>query len=201
MQRALLESFPDTIVRLMPFVDEDLAKSLRSLKSDEKPLHRHPSVYFYPADGVGHKNHLVLLQAWEYLASKHGNDCPKLLLTLNLQIFSQACKMASISDAVPHIINLGPLKREEVFKTLRDSNGLIFPSRAETFGLPLLEAMATRTSILASELDFSRDVCTPDQTFDPCSWLSIARAVERHIGLIQIFPNYLSAAEIADEIK
>jgi glycosyltransferase involved in cell wall biosynthesis len=109
--------------------------------------------------------------------------------------------MASISDAVPHIINLGPLKREEVFERLKDSNGLIFPSRAETFGLPLLEAMATRTPILASELDFSRDVCTPDQTFDPCSRLSIARAVERHVGLIQNFPKYLSASEISEEIK
>lgn len=201
MQRALLESFPYANIRLMPFVDEDLAKSLRSLESDEKPLHRQPSVYFYPADGVGHKNHVVLLQAWEYLASKHCNDCPKLLLTLNPQIFSQTCKIASISDALPHIINLGPLKREEVLKILKNSNGLIFPSRAETFGLPLLEAMATRTSILASERDFSRDVCTPDQTFDPCSRLSIARAVERHIGLIQSFPKYLSAAEISDEIK
>jgi glycosyltransferase involved in cell wall biosynthesis len=201
MRRSLSENFPGVIVRVMPFVDEDLAKSLRSLKFDVCLTQREPSVYFYPADGVGHKNHVILFKAWEYLAAKHGNTCPKLLLTLNPHIFSKFCSTACISKAKSYIVNLGILRREEVFNRLADSDGLIFASKAETFGLPLLEAMSMKTSILAPELDYIRDVCSPDQTFDPNSWFSIARAVERHFGQSPNFPEYLSASDIIEHIN
>lgn len=201
MQLALIASLPNSFVRIMPFVDEVLASSLRSQYSQVKQLQPSPSVYFYPADGVGHKNHVVLLRAWEYLASKYGENCPKLQLTLKPSMFSQVQSIALVLNAAQYIENLGPLAREDVLKRLQNSDALIFPSRAETFGLPLLEAMATRTPILVSELDYSRDVCIPAQTFDPRSVISIARAVERQLGLIQQLPKCLSAAELATEIK
>ncbi|MGH8848481.1 MAG: glycosyltransferase, partial [Polaromonas sp.] len=37
--------------------------------------------------------------------------------------------------------------------------------------------------ILASELDYVRDVCSPVQTFDPASPVSIARAVKRFLAV------------------
>ena len=37
--------------------------------------------------------------------------------------------------------------------------------------------------ILAPELDYVRDVVEPDQTFDPNSPTSIARAVLRHLNI------------------
>lgn len=201
MQRALTLAFPDAVVRIMPFVDEQLASSLSTQKYQAEEIHASPSIYFYPADGVGHKNHVTLLQAWEYLATRHEKNCPQLLLTLSYHDFIRVCLQASVLKSEPHIKNLGPLKRQDVLEQLKNSDGLIFPSRAETFGLPLLEAMALQTPILVSELDYSRDVCIPAQTFDPRSAISIARAVERHLGLIQVLPNYLSAAEISEEIK
>ena len=66
------------------------------------------------------------------------------------------------------------------------SKALIFPSLAESFGLPLVEAQEFNKPILASELDFVRDVCSPVDTFDPKSSLSIARAVKRFLGYTDI---------------
>ena len=59
---------------------------------------------------------------------------------------------------------------------------MIFPSTSESFGLPLIEATHAGLPILASELDYVRDVCSPVQTFDPTSPVSIARAVKRFLA-------------------
>jgi glycosyltransferase involved in cell wall biosynthesis len=60
---------------------------------------------------------------------------------------------------------------------------LIYPSQLESFGLPLVEAVSLGLDVIASELDYVRDVVYPVQTFDPTSALSIARAVKRYCGL------------------
>jgi hypothetical protein len=47
----------------------------------------------------------------------------------------------------------------------------------------LLEARQQGLEIVAAELDYVRDVVSPDQTFDPGSPRSLARAVERSLGI------------------
>ena len=61
----------------------------------------------------------------------------------------------------------------------RRVDALIYPSFAESLGLPLIEARQARLPILASELDYVRDVIDPEESFDPMSSVSIARAVKR----------------------
>ena len=55
----------------------------------------------------------------------------------------------------------------------------------ESFGLPLLEAKFLGLPILASELDYVRDVVEPTETFDPESPVSISRAVQRFLKISQ----------------
>ena len=63
------------------------------------------------------------------------------------------------------------------------SRALIYPSLSESFGLPLIEAKIFNLPILASELDFVRDVCSPVFSFDPNSPLSISNAVKRYLKI------------------
>ncbi|MEY8216185.1 MAG: glycosyltransferase, partial [Colwellia sp.] len=63
------------------------------------------------------------------------------------------------------------------------SKALVFPSLRESFGLPLIEASSAGLPIIASELDFVRDVSCPVQTFDPSSPVSIARAIARFLEI------------------
>ena len=52
---------------------------------------------------------------------------------------------------------IGKLSHIEVVKLLRKST-LIFPSKLETFGLPLLEAKLCKAFILAGDMPFSHDI-------------------------------------------
>jgi glycosyltransferase involved in cell wall biosynthesis len=83
---------------------------------------------------------------------------------------------------------------------LKDSSAMIFPSLSESFGLPMLEAQANGISVIASELDFVRDVCLPSETFDPGSPISIARAVMRFMGVVEHHHTPLSATEFLKEL-
>lgn len=150
--------------------------------------------FSYVADGEAHKNHRNLLAAWILLAQEGMR--PSLALTLTkrddrlAQEIDEAVRIHRLS-----ITNLMELSRAEIFRLYEDSRALIFPSTSESFGLPLIEATRAGIPIIASELDYVRDVCTPDQTFDPRSPTSIARAVKRYLKVIEADPELLTPAE------
>jgi glycosyltransferase involved in cell wall biosynthesis len=83
------------------------------------------------------------------------------------------------------IYNVGVLSHDDVLLLYKKSGALIFPSKLESLGLPLIEARRAGLAILASELDYVRDVLDPDEVFDPDSPVSIARAVKRFLGIEQ----------------
>ena len=137
--------------------------------------------FIYVADGEGHKNHRTLVQAWRLLADRGLR--PTLALTLSERDAGLAAWVqAQAAERGLRITNLGPRSHADVLTLYRGARALVFPSRSESFGLPLIEARQAGLPILAGELDFVRDVCEPVQTFDPASAVSIARAVRRFLG-------------------
>ena len=179
---------PYAKVEIVPFVDEFLNARLRPMEvTSDLPTPDYSSYCFvYPAECVGHKNHATLLAAWAILAAK--GVFPKLVLSLNETELGKVLIDARLAR-LPNVEGMGQLERSAVLKLLSRSSALVFPSLAETYGLPLLEARAMRIPIIASERDFVRDVCIPTQTFDPTSARSIARALLRFMdGTVELRP-------------
>lgn len=141
--------------------------------------------FIYIAADMPHKNHIKLIEAWEMLAKE--NIYPKLLLITDLsneKLKDSICKFKESGFSNLHVIKNQPY--DKMLIELLRSKALIFPSLAESFGLPLLEAQQLNKPILASELDYVRDICSPVDTFDPNSSLSIARSVKRFLGYTDI---------------
>lgn len=139
--------------------------------------------FVYVASAEPHKNHKNLLEAWVVMA-KLGVR-PSLALTICERSFPEVVELIERrkSEYQLSISNLGALGRGDVGALYANSKALIFPSMLESYGLPLVEANEYGLPIIASELDFVRDVVDPVQTFDPSSPRSIARAVLRHLGV------------------
>mgnify|MGYP003131613972 CR=1 FL=1 len=150
--------------------------------------------FVYVASGEAHKNHRTLLAAWCLLAE--AGYRPSLALTLDSALYPDLC--GHIAHCVAShgllVTNLGVLSDAEINCLYAGATSLIYPSTIESFGLPLIEAARYGLSILASELDYVRDIIEPKETFDPYSPLSIARAVRRHLG-VQDRPLIVSDAE------
>lgn len=156
--------------------------------------------FVYVASGEAHKNHLTLIEAWRLLAD--AGVKPTLALTLDARINPILCRHLA-SYAAEYglaVTNLGQLDRSEISALYRAAGALIYPSTAESFGLPLVEAAQLGLPILASELDYVRDVVYPIETFDPASPLSISRAVLRFIGREDTPLPVGKASDFLDEI-
>lgn len=138
--------------------------------------------FVYVATGEPHKNHGMLIEAWKLLAEE--GHFPSLTLTLSGERFPALCAgIASLTAQYGlKVRNVGELPPAGV-KTLYDEAGAaIYPSAFESFGLPLIEARQAGLPVLAPERDYVRDLIDPEQTFDPESPVSIARAVKRFLG-------------------
>lgn len=70
---------------------------------------------------------------------------------------------ASLKARYPQVRWLGVLPRDELAKVYSAADVFVFPSRSETFGLVMLEAMATGTPVAAYPVDGPLEVLgTPD---------------------------------------
>lgn len=160
-----------------PFVPESvLTSAATSARSSSARFD-----FLYVASGEAHKNHATLISAWALLADE--GMFPSLALTLSESSSPDLAKHIEAESSAKrlHIHNLGVLPHDQLVDLYRDSKALIYPSRFESFGLPLIEAKLAGLPILAPELDYVRDVLDPTESFDPRSPISIARAVKRFL--------------------
>lgn len=113
---------------------------------------------FYPATPLTYKNHQVLLHALKYLRDNFVSYRVVLSVTLSkgdMPSFDKLVTKFGLDNAISY---LGYIDRDKVYECYQNSTMLVFPSYLETFGLPLLEAASCGTKVLASDLDYAREV-------------------------------------------
>ena len=80
----------------------------------------------------------------------------------------------------PNIRFAGYVEEHEKATLIADAHGLIMPSFAEGFGVPIIEALAANTPVLCSDIPVFREVAGElADYFDPFSTGSICTSVER----------------------
>jgi glycosyltransferase involved in cell wall biosynthesis len=185
----------DVVVSVLPFAP--LVDSFAP-KKNATPVRKYDFVYV--ASGEAHKNHGNLLEAWRLLAD--ADLRPSLALTINPRSFPLLSgEITRYSQAYGlDIVNLDQVPAAEISDLYQSSSALIFPSTTESLGLPLIEATQLGLPVLASELDYVRDVIEPAETFDPNSPVSIARAVRRFLGNAEPTVQIHSAEKFLAEV-
>tara|TARA_B100000989_G_C19506424_1_gene456708 strand:- start:220 stop:1224 length:1005 start_codon:yes stop_codon:yes gene_type:complete len=143
--------------------------------------------FIYPATLGYHKNHDKLIESFCLLAEE--DIYPSLLLTISEQELKKT-NFLNIVQTNSLNIYFKYFEPDEMAKIYSDTRALIYPSMNETLGLPLIEAKTYNLDIIASELDFVRDLSDPIQSFDPTSALSISRAVKRYLLINNIDSDY-----------
>jgi glycosyltransferase involved in cell wall biosynthesis len=154
--------------------------------------------FIYVASGEAHKNHLNLVKAWVKLAED--SIYPTLYLTIEKGTSLHKKILLQTHKYNLNIVFLPKLQRAELLSYYGKVSALIYPSFFESFGIPLLEAVNSNLPIIASELDYVRDLIEPTQTFDPHSPRSIARAVKRFFGQDEKTIPVISAEDFTQEL-
>ena len=123
----------------------------------------------YPAASYPHKNHQLLAEIAP--DSAHAWPVTELVLTIP--------PTEHPNPAVTWIRSAGLLPPPQLLQTYAAADGMLFLSRMESYGLPLIEAMTIGLPIVCPDLPYARTTCG-DQAiyFDVDSVASLRKAVD-----------------------
>ena len=126
--------------------------------------------FFYPTSDHSYKNNECVEEACRLLEEECLTDF-KVTMTIS-------------SGRAPNVEAIGRISRAEVLARLSQST-LIFPSTIETYGLPLAEARALGSIVLAADLAYAREVLNGYANahfFDPASPAELAGLMRQVVG-------------------
>jgi glycosyltransferase involved in cell wall biosynthesis len=127
------------------------------------------------------KNHLMLLQVWRELSRQWRERTPKLLVIgrrgwENENVVDLLDRSHEIGE---HVIEIDGLATADMARLFAGARALLLPSFAEGYGLPIVEAQAAGTRIIASDIAPFREIA-PEATFrrplDGIGWLAAIKA-------------------------
>lgn len=91
-----------------------------------------------------------------------------------------------ISAKVPGIVALGYVDNDQKLALFRHCFGFIFPSRAEGFGIPIVEAMHYNKPILASDLSIFHEIVGDSISYYDCSGTEEAQIQNLAEAMLQL---------------
>jgi glycosyltransferase involved in cell wall biosynthesis len=107
------------------------------------------------------KNHMLLLNIWSRLVERLGDKAPRLLIIG--QRGWEADEVFRRLDDDPtlrgHVLELSRCSDLELAQHLHEARALLFPSFAEGYGLPLIEALAADVPVIAANLPVFEELC------------------------------------------
>jgi glycosyltransferase involved in cell wall biosynthesis len=170
MKSALIESYPSIKgkVKVIPHPVPAWLLSSNDKKTERKSIRNHDLRLFYPAAGYPHKNHSLL----SMIKEKDSKQWPikSLILTIDGQM--------NPSPTIPWVHCVGFLAADEMIRTYGDVDGLLFLSKKESLGFPLLEAMFLGLPIICPNLPYAKNLCGNQAIyFDPNSSESLRTAI------------------------
>jgi glycosyltransferase involved in cell wall biosynthesis len=131
----------------------------------------------------GRKNHVLLLNLWRRLAEDCGAAAPLLVIVGQRGWKADAAIEAldRARDLRADVLEVGKCADDELAGIVAGAQALLMPSFAEGFGLPVAEALALGTPVIASDLsvfrEFAGDLPTYLDPGDELAWEQAIRAL------------------------
>ena len=166
----------------------------------------------YPAATYPHKNHSTLIDAHAAVWARHGEP----MLVLTGAAGRNHAVVTEHAARTPGVVHLGWVEEARLASLIASAVAVAFPSRYEGFGLPVLEAMAAGTPVIAAAVTALPEVVhdggllvDPD---DLDGWIDallevrdgsadVARRVERGHARAEDFAPERAAASLIDAWK
>jgi alpha-1,3-rhamnosyl/mannosyltransferase len=177
---AVKQSFPESADRVLsiPEAADDRFQATRNPEGEaawQMRLGIRPPYIFYLGQWKAYKNLPTLLQAFKIVLNTHPNvqlviagDDPR-----HPEIRQAAAALPEGSVALP-----GRLPESAVPDLYRGAAVVVLPSKAEGFGLPVIEAMACGVPVICSDLPVLRELADGVAVFcDPNDPAAFARAI------------------------
>lgn len=131
-----------------------------SIRTDGGPENRPQTkekLFLYPATPDCHKNFETLCEAARLLENEIGQERFKLVLTVSGLENRYAAWLKRHWGGVKSVDFRGLLPKAELYRLYREADALVFPSRIETWGLPISEFLPTGKPMILSDLPYAHE--------------------------------------------
>ncbi len=132
-----------------PKINVSLLNSVVTKKTDEK-------IFFYPTFPRPFKNIEVICEAMKILSRKEKHNITT-IITINGSENKYSKSIVEKYGYLKNIKFIGLIKREKVYEYYAQCDGLIFPSKLETWGLPISEFKQFEKPIFVSNLPYAKE--------------------------------------------
>jgi glycosyltransferase involved in cell wall biosynthesis len=143
-----------------------------------------PASYFVFCGSIEpRKNLLLLLTAWKKIVGELGAAAPKLVVVgARASYISETAAILDFCAAIrDHLVEVEGLSTNGLRILLAGAKALLMPSLAEGFGIPIIEALACGTPVIASDIAAHREAGGEAvQYLDPTDAPAWARAIVSH---------------------
>jgi glycosyltransferase involved in cell wall biosynthesis len=105
------------------------------------------------------KNHLMILRVWQKLILQMGKDAPRLILIGQRGwAYGEVTDLLAQSEVLQaRVSEISACTDAQMVNYLQHAQALLFPSFAEGYGMPVVEALAQGLPVIASDLPVFRE--------------------------------------------
>ena len=136
--------------------------------------------FFYPAVTWPHKNHENIIRALQFLKKEQGRTPDVYFTGASTKFRAKLDEIGRELGVSEQLHYLGFVTPEELQSVFASATAMIFPSKFEGFGLPILEAFHARLPVLSSNATVLPEVAQAGAAyFDPDSPTELAALMVR----------------------
>ena len=173
------------IIVARPNIETDFISNSAIKKTKDSEI-----VFFFPGYPRVFKNMNVICEAAKILEDKNRELRIKILLTLNGTENKYSQYLYEKYGKCKYIEWLGIIPREEVFNLYNSTDYLIFPSKLESWGLPITEFEKTNKPMIVADMPYAHETVgnyTSVVFFDPDDPRELADIIMNTINGEQTF--------------
>lgn len=155
--------------------------------SKVQPADDLPRLYlYYPAATFPHKNHVTLLRTFAALKNRGGWPYKLVLTGKQTEHWAALRKLIDELGLAGDVVHPGFIAYDKVMGIFQGASAIVFPTRFEGFGLPVVEAVAFGKKTITSRLEVFDEIGVPRR------WqIDFARPDELAAALSQEGPTVL----------
>ncbi|MEK7115995.1 MAG: glycosyltransferase family 1 protein [Patescibacteria group bacterium] len=149
-------------VKSRPACGTGSRQMLEKSKVHSQSIDRLPSTPFflYVGSAYPHKGLFDLLAAWEKIAVAHPDF--SLFIVGEMDVFMRRVKQEAESKKCSRVAFVGRVSENELEDLYSRATAFVFPSHAEGFGLPPLEAISAGCPVVCADIPVLREVLGND---------------------------------------
>ena len=130
-------------------------------------------VMIFPAADYRYKNHQILVDSIVAILKEHPELKDRIIVLFTLDNDGRIAEYIKHKDVLDTIKCIGKVEHEILLNLYNSADCLLFPSRIETYGLPLIEAASFGMNVIAADLDYAHEVLQGYENVTYCDPLDV----------------------------